>query len=1439
MARISLRAYNAEIETLIENEKTDEAVAHCRHILTIFPKHVHTYRLLGKAYLENRQHTEALDIFERLLTAVPDDFIAHLGMSIIREEEGNLDAAIWHMERAFELQPYNSAIQDEMRRLYGRRDGAEPVKIRLTRGALARMYARGNLYEQAVAEIRQVLANEPQRPDMQVLLAQMYEKMEKPVQAAEACSRLLKKYPYCLEANRILAHVLENSKRPEEAKTYRERLQALNPYYAYINPQAPTLEDIPDEAVQLEKMKYTSTDILPVQQESGWLTTIGVEETALETIQEEEELPAWLTGEEEPQEAATASDSLAEAPASEEELIPDWMKEAGWGPDSGEFDESAVSLDGADETFAEETEEGAAPAELPDWLQEIAPPEVATGMLTTPGEEQDEGEDQALAALIDTGSLGPLPESKAAPAEELPDWLSEVGEQEAGIGEQAKAAPAEEIPDWLSEVGEQGAGIGEQEEAVPAEEIPDWLSEVGEQAEPPSTAPGLPSETEPPSTVSGPPSEAEAPEDMDAAMAWLESLAAKQGVSEEELLTAPEERPEEAPEWVQEEAVSEQEAGIGEQAEPSSTVHGLPSETEEIPDWLSEASEQGAGIGEQAEPPSTVPGQPSETEPPSTVPGLPSETEPSSTVHGLPSEAEPPSTVPGQPSETEPPSTVHGLPSETEEIPDWLSEVSEQGAGIGEQAEAAPAEEIPDWLSEVGEQAEPPTADHRPPTTEAEPPSTVSGPPSEAEAPEDMDAAMAWLESLAAKQGVSEEELLTAPEERPEEAPEWVQEEAVSEQGAGIGEQEEAAPAEEIPDWLSEASEQGAGIGEQEQAVPAEEIPDWLSEASEQGAGIGEQAEPSSTVHGLPSKTEEIPDWLSEIGEQETGTGEQAEPPSTVSGPPSETEPPSTVSGPPSEPEASEDMDAAMAWLESLAAKQGVSEEELLTAPEERPAEAPEWVQEEAVSEQEAGIGEQEEAIPAEEIPDWLSEASEQGAGTGEQVSGVSGQVSAVSEQAEAAPAEEIPDWLSDIGEQETAVSEQAEPPSTVPGQPSEAEPPSTVSGPPSEAEAPEDMDAAMAWLESLAAKQGVSEEELLTAPEERPEEAPEWVQGEAVSEQGAGVSEQEEAAPAEELPDWLSEAGEQGAGIGEQAEVVPAEEIPGWLSEASEQGAGIGEQAEPPSTVHGQPSEAEPPSTVHGLPSETEEIPDWLSEASEQGAGIGEQAEPPSTVSGPPSEAEAPAEEGAGWVPEESIPKAATAPLPPPPDWVLEGEAPQEEAAPPPVTWDERGQADIEKLELNQASLIQLERLPGIGFRLAQAITTYREAHGPFRTLQDLENVAGIGPMTLAELRNFLYVEAPKTARRRRPPTGMPLPDAETAIQDGEIEEAVHILAPVIHSGGALDEVIHLLQRALRDAPDHLDLWIALGDACMRADRLEDALQAYNRAEEILASGI
>jgi competence protein ComEA len=56
--------------------------------------------------------------------------------------------------------------------------------------------------------------------------------------------------------------------------------------------------------------------------------------------------------------------------------------------------------------------------------------------------------------------------------------------------------------------------------------------------------------------------------------------------------------------------------------------------------------------------------------------------------------------------------------------------------------------------------------------------------------------------------------------------------------------------------------------------------------------------------------------------------------------------------------------------------------------------------------------------------------------------------------------------------------------------------------------------------------------------------------------------------------------------------------------------------------------------------------------------------------------------------------------------------------------------------VNLNTATLDQLESLPGIGPALAQRILAYREQHGPFRRVEDLLKVSGIGAKRLADLR-------------------------------------------------------------------------------------------------------
>ena len=256
MSKVALRIYNREIETLVDQGHIEEAIAHCQHILKLYPKHLETYRLLGKAYLEARRHADALDIFQRILLSVPDDFVSQLGMSLVRDEQKDMDSAIWHMERAYEVNPSNAAVQGELRRLYGRRDGLEPPKIRLTRGALAHMYTKGGQYQQAIAEIKSVLAEDATRIDMKVLMARTLYRGGQKMEAVEICMELLNQAAFCLEANRILIEVLPGTSMAQNVDTYKKRVQALDPYALHVTGSIFDIDGVADNAITLERLDW-------------------------------------------------------------------------------------------------------------------------------------------------------------------------------------------------------------------------------------------------------------------------------------------------------------------------------------------------------------------------------------------------------------------------------------------------------------------------------------------------------------------------------------------------------------------------------------------------------------------------------------------------------------------------------------------------------------------------------------------------------------------------------------------------------------------------------------------------------------------------------------------------------------------------------------------------------------------------------------------------------------------------------------------------------------------------------------------------------------------------------------------------------------------------------------------------------------------------------
>lgn len=672
MAKVSLRIYNREIERLIEQGQIDQAIAHCRHILKTFSKHLETYRLLGKAYLESKRYKEAVDIFQRVLLSVPDDFVSHVGMSIISDEQNRLDDAIWHMQNAFEVQPSNAAIQGELQRLFGRRDGVEPAKIRLTRGALAHMYVQGELYTQAIAEIRAVLDGDAQRTDMQVLLAKAYFRNGQKTEATDLCSQLLRRFPFCFEANRIMVEILPGTQRAESTQVYRHRVSELDPYAAFAQDSIFRSDEVADAAVSLERFEYTG-DASDSGPNWGQTLGLGLESDAAVMESASSSQPDWLK--------AASAPPPEPAPASPaQENIPDFIRQAGWSESSGQFEETPAPFDNESDSSE------AVQADLPDWVKAMAPANSAPSVESSPA---------------------PQP----APSPETPDWLKDLGAP-VSSGAVPAAQMSQDVPDWLKGLDEQGATpipkpVDNQPKSEnpappqPAQDNSDFVSS--------STTGSTPGTLGDLGTSS---------KEQDDAMAWLEGLASKHGAKAEELVTDPNARTEVAPDWVDKAKAIGEAPPVEQPAAPSADETGMwlrsleQSEADanvakqnepafsETPDWLSGLSPQDAFTNIEAAPEIEETPMPAPDSAPDWLSELgPVPTDPAGARQDVPDWLHGSSSQPASP---EPAASQDFSfdPNSAAALPDWLAGLDKNE---NEPRPTEPRNDLPSWLQNDAE----------------------------------------------------------------------------------------------------------------------------------------------------------------------------------------------------------------------------------------------------------------------------------------------------------------------------------------------------------------------------------------------------------------------------------------------------------------------------------------------------------------------------------------------------------------------------------------------------------------------------------------------------------------------------------------------------------------------------------------------------------------
>lgn len=116
------------------------------------------------------------------------------------------------------------------------------------------------------------------------------------------------------------------------------------------------------------------------------------------------------------------------------------------------------------------------------------------------------------------------------------------------------------------------------------------------------------------------------------------------------------------------------------------------------------------------------------------------------------------------------------------------------------------------------------------------------------------------------------------------------------------------------------------------------------------------------------------------------------------------------------------------------------------------------------------------------------------------------------------------------------------------------------------------------------------------------------------------------------------------------------------------------------------------------------------------------------------------------------------------------------------PLTDEERKSLEaILKIDLNAASALEIEGIPGVGPKMAEAIVAYRDEHGPFKSFADLDPISGMGEKALAKFAEHARLGDAVASSAPKKPAEASSSSAGININTASLEEIKTLVGPAM----------------------------------------------------------